>query len=789
MTAIVFLLGAVLSAPVAGQEVLPRPEKPLKAEVGRTYKDSKQAKIEEIKAPKGAPNIVIVLLDDVGFGAAGTFGGPVPTPALDSLAKQGLRYNAFHTTALCSPTRGALLTGRNHHSVATGTVTEMATGFDGYTTVIPKSTATVAEILRQNGYNTSAWGKWHNTPAWETSMAGPFDRWPTGLGFEEFYGFMGGETHQYEPPLYRGTAPIERPPKPNYTLNDDLAEQAIAWMRLQKSVAPDKPFFVYWAPGATHAPHHVPKEWSDKYRGRFDQGWDKLREEIFARQQKLGVIPANAKLTPRPPQIPAWESLSPERKKIASRLMEIYAGFLAQTDYEVGRLVDAIKEMGQWDNTLFIYIVGDNGASGEGTPFGVFNEWSVLNGLPEDPGVALKHFDELGGPTAYNHYPVGFAWALDAPFQWTKQVASHFGGTRNAMVIAWPKRIKDTGGLRSQFHHCIDIVPTILEALGLPEPSMVNGAPQKPMEGVSMAYTFGDAKAPTRRRTQYFEMLGNRALYHEGWIASVFHGRAPWELGKNLSFDQDKWELYNLAEDFSQADDLAAKYPEKLRGLQDLFWAEAAKFNVLPLDDRGFERVDRSLRPEPGGDRTKFTYYAGAVRIPEASAPNTMNKSYSVTAEVEIPQGGAQGVIAAMGGVAGGWSLYVEDSKPAFTYNCLTAERPTVTAKDKLPAGAATIRYEFAYDGGGMARGGVSKLFVNGQLVGEGRIHRTVPLIFSADETFDVGTDTGTPVGLYPNNFAFTGKIKKVTIDLKPAPKADRAAAEEAQRRALKKKP
>ena len=634
------LLGSALTAAYA-QDVLPRPEKPLPAQVGRTWQDSKPAKIEGIKAPANAPNVVIVLLDDVGFGAAGGFGGPVPTPTLDRLAQQGLRYNAFHTTALCSPTRAALLTGRNHHSVGTGNITELATGFDGYTSVIPRSTATIAELLRQHGYNTSAWGKWHNTPPWETSMAGPFDRWPTGMGFEKFYGFIGGESHQYEPPLYDGTTAVERPKKPGYTLNDDLADQAIAWIRLQKSIAPEKPFFVYFAPGATHAPHHVPKEWSDKFKGQFDQGWDKLREEIFERQKKLGVVPANAKLTPRPTQIPAWDSLTPERKKIASRLMEIYAGYLAQTDSEVGRLADAVKELGVLDNTLFIYIVGDNGASGEGTPYGVLNEMSVLNGVPEDPSVVLKHLDELGGPTSYNHYPVGFAWACDTPFQWTKQVASHFGGTRNAMVINWPKRIKDAGGLRSQFHHCIDIVPTILEAVGIPEPSMVNGVPQKPIEGVSMLYTFDDPKAPSRRRTQYFEMMANRALYDNGWIASCFHGRVPWEFSfsKRSSFDNEKWELYNLAEDFSQADNLADKYPDKLRALQDLFWAEAAKHNVLPLDDRGGDRVDSANWPVPGQDRNKFTYYAGAVRIPEASAPVTKNRSFVITADVEIPQG------------------------------------------------------------------------------------------------------------------------------------------------------
>lgn len=537
------LWGALIS--IHAQDVLPRPDKPLPAQVERTWQDSKPAKIEGIKAPPNAPNVVIVLLDDVGFGAAGAFGGPVPTPTLDRLGKQGLRYNAFHTTALCSPTRAALLTGRNHHSVGTGQITELATGFDGYTSIIPKSTATIAELLRQHGYNTSAWGKWHNTPVWETSVIGPFDRWPTGMGFEKFYGFIGGESHQYEPPLYDGTLAVERPKKPGYTLNEDLADQAIAWVRLQKSIAPEKPFLVYFAPGATHAPHHVPKEWSDKFKGQFDQGWDKLREETFERQKKLGVVPANAKLTPRPPQIPAWDSLTPERKKIASRLMEIYAGFLAQTDAEVGRLVDAIKELGVIDNTLFFYIVGDNGASGEGTPYGVLNESSVLNGVPEDPSVVLKHLDELGGPNAYNHYPVGFAWACDTPFQWTKQVASHFGGTRNGMAINWPQRINDAGGLRAQFHHCIDIVPTILEAVGISAPSTVNGVPQKPIEGVSMLYTFGDAKAPSRRRTQYFEMMGNRGLYDNGWIASCFHGRVPWQFSfsKSWSFDTEKWEL------------------------------------------------------------------------------------------------------------------------------------------------------------------------------------------------------------------------------------------------------
>lgn len=765
-----FLLALVTSwvRAATGQDALPRPEQPVNAEVGRTYKDSKPGNIGDVRAPAGAPNIVVVLLDDAGFGAAGTFGGPVPTATFDRLANQGLRYNAFHTTALCSPTRAALLTGRNHHAANSGMITELATGFDGYSSVIPRSTATIAEILRQHGYNTAAYGKWHNTPTWETSLAGPFDHWPTGMGFEEFYGFLGGDAHQYEPALYHGTVPIERPKTANYTLNDDLADQAISWIRRQKSIAPEKPFFIWWAPGATHAPHHVPPVWSDKFKDQFNQGWDKLREETFERQKKLGVIPANAKLTPRPAPIPAWDSLSPERKNVSSRLMEIYAGFLAQTDYEIGRLVDSIQQIGQWNNTLFVCIIGDNGASAEGSPTGVLNEMSVLNGVPEDPSIALQHFDELGTTKAYNHYPAGFAWACDTPFQWAKQIASHFGGTRNPMIITWPNKIKDAGGLRTQFHHCIDLAPTILEAVGIPAPSTVNGTPQKPLDGVSMVYTFDDAKAAGRRGTQYFEMMGNLALYHDGWIASCFHGRSPWEAGRNLNFDTDKWELYNLADDFSQADDLAASNPEKLRKLQDLFWGEAAKFNVLPLDDRGFLRVDFRTRPAlPGSGRTNFTFYSGTTRIPEAMAPNTKNKSWSATAVVEIPKDGAQGVIAALGGVTGGWALYLDQGVPEFTYNFLASVRYTIKAKEKLPAGEAAIRYEFAIDGGiGPGRGGVSKLYVNGSLVAEGRIDRTVPVAFSADETFDIGIDEGSPVGLYPGDFAFSGTIKQVEIEL-----------------------
>jgi arylsulfatase len=758
--------GSEAQPPPGGSVILPRPEPKINARVGRTYRDSKQGKIPgPPRAPAGAPNIVVVLLDDVGFGATGTFGGPVPTPAFDRLAKEGLRYTAFHTTALCSPTRAALLTGRNHHAVGTGVVTEMATGFEGYTSIIPKSAATVAEVLRQNGYNTAAFGKWHNTPVWETSVAGPFDRWPTGQGFEYFYGFQGGETNQYTPALFENTSPVEISYPSGRTLNDDLADRAIAWLRSQKSVAPDKPFLVYWAPGATHAPHHVPRHWADQFKGKFDRGWDQLREETFARQKKIGVIPRGTKLTPRPRQIPSWASLSPRRRRIAARLMEVYAGFLAQTDYEVGRLVDAVKETGQWDNTLFLYIAGDNGASGEGGLYGVFNEMTIWNGVRENPALVLEHLDDVGSPRAFNNYPAGFAWACDTPFQWMKQIASHFGGTRNAMVISWPQRIKDAGGLRTQFHHCIDVAPTLLEAAGLRAPAVVNGVAQQPVHGVSMVYTFTDAKVASRRKTQYFEMFANRALYHNGWMASVFHGRLPWRYRAPL-FASERWELYHVADDFSQANDLAAQNPRKLRELQDLFWAEAGKYHVLPLDDRSLDRIDRSVRPRVGGQRKRYTYYPGAVRIPDAVAPGVRNRSYLITADVIIPRGGSEGVLAAMGGVSAGWVLYVKGGKPAYTYNYFIGRTFTIAGKEKLPRGPVTIRYDFEYDGGGFGKGGTGKLLVNGKEVAIGRIEKTVPFIFSADETFDIGKDTGSAVAHYRAPYPFTGTIRRVVVEL-----------------------
>lgn len=753
----------------ADRTVLPIPLKPKGGVTGVTVKESTPPKIEPVRAPKDAPNVVVVLLDDVGFGATGTFGGPIPTPTTDALAKEGLRYNRFHTTALCSPSRAALLTGRNHHAVGTGNITEYATAFDGYNSIIPRSAATVAQVLQQNGYSTACYGKWHNTPVWEVSPAGPLDRWPTGMGFDEFYGFMGGEAHQYFPGLFHGTTPIERPEHvKNYHLTTDLVDQALGWMGRQKVAAPDKPFFVYWAPGATHAPHHVHPDWVKPFEGKFDQGWDKLREEIFDRQKKLGVVPEDAKLTPRHASIPAWEKLDATQRKIAARLMEVYAGFLAHTDHEIDRLVQGIKDLGQWDNTLFIYIIGDNGAAPVGGTYGIFNEMVALNGLREDPAVVLTKLDKFGGPTASNEYASGHAWAMDTPFQFTKTFASHFGGTRNPMIVTWPKRITDKGGLRTQFHHVVDIVPTIYEAVGVPAPKSVNGTQQRPLDGVSMAYTFGNANAKSTRTTQYFEIAGTRGLYHEGWLACTYHNKLPWAPSKLPPFDEDRWELYHVDADFSQADDLAAEHPDKLAALKERFLAEAKANQVLPLDDRGPARVVGSGRPTVVGDRKSFTLRAGTVRMPEDMARTTFNRSYSITASVSVPEkGDLQGVVAAAGGYFAGFSLYAKEGRPHFTYNYFGSAYTTIAGKEKLPVGPVTLRYEFVYDGGGLGKGGVGKLFVNDQLVSEGKIPATVPLGFTADETLDVGEDTGTPAADYECPFRFTGKIDTVTVELK----------------------
>jgi arylsulfatase len=753
--------------------VLPPPEAPFDGIVGRTYKDSKPSKIPVVKAPEGAPNVLLILIDDCGFGQWGTFGGQIPTPNLDKLAKNGLRYTRYHTTALCSPTRAAILTGRNHHSAATGCITELGSSFPGYTGQIPQSCAMVSEIVRQNGYSTAFFGKNHNIADWETSVSGPFDRWPNRQGFDQFYGFVGGEANQWAPALYDGTTPVEMEvPKgreENYTLNEHLANKAIDYMHQQKSVTPDRPFFIYYAPGATHAPHHVPKEWMAKFKGQFDGGWDKYREEAYQRQLKLGVIPADTKLTPRPKEIPAWDSLNADQKKVAARLMEAFAGYTAQTDHEVGRVLQALEDMGQLDNTLIFWEIGDNGASMEGTLNGVFNEMSSLNGTTEDTAFAIKHIDEIGGPTAYNHYPVGWAWAMNTPFQWGKQVASHLGGTRNPLVVSWPKRIKDLGGVRTQFHHAIDLVPTILDAAGIPQPTVVNGVSQKPIEGVSMVYSFADAKAKSPRNTQYFEMFGNRAIYNNGWIATCRHGRLPWENAGSSDFDKDEWQLYNLDDDFSEANDQAAKNPQKLKELQDLFWIEATKYNVLPLDDRFSERIDPSIRPSLIEGRTKFTYFPGVRRVPESSSPNVKNKSHTITVDVDIPKEGGDGVLVAAGGNVGGYTLFIKDGKPSYEYNYFTVERFKIVSKDALTPGKHTIRFEFKYDGGGVGKGGAGTISVDGKEVAKGRVEKTILGRFSADETFDTGEDTGSPVSdSYKSPFRFSGTIRTVNIDLAP---------------------
>jgi arylsulfatase len=770
------IVGGTLTALLAqGQEVLPRPEKPFGGKIGLTYRDSTPEFPQNPKAPPGAPNILLILTDDVGFGASSTFGGPIATPTLDRLAQDGLRFNRFHTCALCSPTRAALLTGRNHHSAGSGVITEIGTGYPGYSSVIPKSCATIGEILRQNGYSTSWFGKCHNVPVWETSQAGPFDRWPTGLGFEYFYGFLGGDTNQWDPSLYEGTKPVEKPRgDKDYHLDRDLADHAIAWIRNVNAVAPNKPFFAFYATGTAHAPHHAPKDWIAKYQGQFDQGWDKVREEIFERQRKLGVIPADAKLTPRPGAIPAWDSLTPERQKLYAHMAAVYAAALSHADYHAGRVINAIKQLGKLDNTLIIYIQGDNGASAEGTLQGLLNEASVFNGAQEDFKELVRRSDELGGPTTFNHYPVGWAHAFDTPYQWTKQIASHFGGSRNGAVISWPKRIKAKGEIRPQFHHVIDIAPTILEVAGLREPKSVNGVPQKPIEGVSLAYTFNDAKAPDRHTTQYFELVGNRAIYHDGWVAATTPQRLPWVLSAT-SFTPPElypWELYHVADDWTEAEDVATKYPEKLKELQKLWLAEAAKYNVLPLDNRLVERYFASRHPSTIDGVATFTFFPGDVRIPAAVAPDLRNRSFRITARVEIPPAGAEGMLVTNGGRFGGYGLYLQEGKLVYLYNVLDSARYKVATPEKIASGKHVLVLDFKYDGWGLGKGGTVTFLVDGKKAGQGHIERTTPLGGGFTETFDVGEDTGTPVDeSYAAKlpFRFSGKLEKVTVELKPA--------------------
>ena len=746
----------------------------------------------DVKAPTGAPNVLIVLIDDMGFGQSSAFGGPARMPTAERLADNGLRYNQFHTTALSSPSRMALLTGRNHHTGNTSSIMETATGFPGATGQRPDSVAPLAMTLRYNGYSTAHFGKNHETAAWETSPSGPTDRWPTRSGFDKFYGFMGGETNQWAPAIYDGMTKIEVPHDPKYHFMTDMTNQAIKWVRSEKSLTPDKPFFMYFAPGATHAPHQVPKEWIAKYQGKFDQGWDKVREETLARQIALGVVPPDTKLAPKPAAIKDWDTLSADEKKLFTRQMEVFAAFAEYTDSEVGRLVDTLKDLGQLDNTLIFYVLGDNGASAEGGTNGLFNEMTYFNGVQESLKDVMKHYDELGGPNSYGHYAAGWAVAGDTPFTWTKQVASSYGGTRNGMAVSWPQGIKARGEVRSQWHHLIDIAPTILEAAGLPEPKEVNGVAQTSIEGVSMVYSMNDAKAADRHTTQYFEIFGNRAIYNDGWLAGTVH-KAPWEAKPRASLADDRWELYDTRSDFSLRNDQAKTNPDKLKEMQALFMAEAVKYPVLPLDDRVFERLipEQVGRPDLMHGRTSLTVYDGMSGMSENVFLNIKNQSHSVTAEVEVPKGGANGVIIAQAGRFGGWSLYLKKGKPTYSYNFLGLERYTITANKPLPAGKSTLRYEFAYDGGGPGKGGIGTLLVNGQKVGEGRVERTQPGFYSADEGVDVGEDGETPVtenyGIAAP-YKFTGSIGKVTVAVSPAKPADKAAAEGAKQDAALKK-
>ncbi len=752
-------------------DVLPRPDFRFNGHVGRTYEDSDPPQFPQpVKAPKGAPNIVLILLDDSGFGQYATFGGGTPSPTMDKLAKDGIRYNRFHTTSLCSPTRAALITGRNHHSAAFAGITELATGYEGYTCILPKSCGTVGEVLRQNGYATAWIGKNHNTPTWELSDAGPFDRWANGMGFDYFYGFNGGDMNHWNPVLYENRNLVPASEDPNYYMTTDLADHAINWVEKTTSIAPNKPYFLYVAPGANHAPHHAPKDWIARFKGKFDMGWDEYRQQAFERQKKLGVIPANAQLTPRPATLPSWASLNADQKRLYARMMEVFAAYGAFCDDQMGRVVDAVKQLPGADNTMIIYIAGDNGSSAEGGLEGSLNEMMYFNGFPEKWQDNLKAIDDLGGPKYFNHFPASWAWAMNTPFQWTKQVASHFGGTRNPMIIDWPAGIKDKGGLRSQFTHVIDVTPTIYEVCGITAPSELNGIHQKPIEGISFAYTFDSAKAKTRHNTQYFELGVNRGIFDNGWMASAL-SFPPWEPNRG-SFDPDKqkWELYNIDEDFTQANDLAAKNPAKLRQLQDLWWVEAAKYNVLPLDWRGSIRMNAELmgRPSMVAGRKSITYHEGVNGLPDAAAPPMLNKSWTITAEVDLTGQRDSGIIVTHGGMQAGYGLYLRDGKPVFVYNFLEMSRTRFEGNDALPKGKTKIVVDFVYDGGGMGKGGKIVITANGKKVAEGRLEKTMPVQISIVEGLDIGKDVGSPVDwTYKMPFKFTGKIDKVTYDLK----------------------
>jgi len=737
--------------------------------------------IPQVRPPKDAPNVLIVLLDDVGFGASSVYGGPCQMPTLQRLADNGLKYNRFHTTALCSPTRQALLTGRNHHSAGMAAITELATGAPGYSSVLPNSMSPLAQTLKLNGYSTAQFGKCHEVPVWQASPVGPFDAWPTGGGgFEYFYGFIGGEANQWYPTLYEGTTPVEnkRTPEEGYHLMEDMTTKAVKWIGQQKSLAPDKPFFMYFAPGAAHAPHHAPKEWADKYKGKFDQGYDKIREEIFTRQKRLGVIPADAALTDANAEVPRWGEVGDSFKPVLVREMEVYAGFLEYTDHQIGRIVDALEKLQVLDNTLIYYIVGDNGASAEGGLNGCFNEMSYFNGIQdlETEEYLSERIDELGGPDSYNHYAVGWACAMNTPYQWTKQVASHWGGTRNPVIVHWPAGITSKNEIRSQFCHVIDVAPTVLDVAGLPQPRFVNGVEQDPLEGVSMRYSFDDGDADERHSTQYFEILCNRGIYHEGWTAVTKH-RTPWAppTEKLPAFDDDVWELY-ADTDWTQSENLAEKMPEKLHELQRLFLLEAARYKVLPLDDRVFEKLnpDTAGRPVLVSGTTQLLF-PGMGRLLENCVLSIKNKSHAVTAKIGVPAAGAEGVIICQGANIGGWSLYAHEGKIKYCYNYGGFGNTFIESAEKLTAGEHQVRMEFAYNGGGLGKGGTVSLFVDGKQVAEGRLKATLANIYSADDGLDVGEDSGAPVSpdYGPVDNGFSGEISGVQLSI-----ADDAASD-----------
>lgn len=762
----------VLVSTYSFSQNLPKPTPPFNGKIETTYKTSKPDFPQPVTPPAGAPNVLLILVDDLGFGGTEPFGGLIATPNIDRLAKKGLLYNRFHTTALCSPTRAALLTGRNHHQSGNAGITEGSTGYPGYDSFWGQENAAIPEILKDNGYNTAAFGKWHNTPDWETSPLGPFDRWPTGKGFERFYGFIGGETNQYYPQLYQNIQPIEKgiTQDPNYLLTPDITNEAISWLGNQNSISPDKPWFLYFAPGAMHSPHHAPKEYVDRFKGKFDMGWDKFREEVYANQIKKGIIPANTKLTPRPVEMPAWESLSADDKKVYARQMETFAGFLTHLDENIGRLLDAVENSPNADNTMIIAILGDNGCSPEGGLQGTINNMATQNGFPDDMSAMLKANAELGGPEHENNFSACWAWAVDAPFQWTKEVASHLGGTRNGMIISWPKKFKGNPEIRSQFYHVVDIAPTIYDAAGIKMPEFVQGIKQIPLVGTSIVPTFSNSKAPETHLTQYFEIFGNRAIYDKGWIATARHG-LPWVLvGKKGDFENDKWELYNIENDFSEANDLSSQNPEKLKELQNLFDVQAKQNEVYPLDDRFAERAIVPERPSVTKGKSDFTYYAGAVRIPEGSAPNIKAKSHTITAKIEISNSDkAQGVIVAAGG-SGGYSFFIKDGYLMYENNFFSKQRDVLKSSEKLPKGKVTVSFEYTHTGTKYGEGGSARLLINGKEVAKGIFAHVPPARYSATETFDIGEDTGEPASTqYKNNFPFNGKIESVNFKILPA--------------------